>query len=76
LRIRPPADPESLLLSAAAGARHLDRHLGADVGPRGAADHRTLDELAAKNVNEFAFMMQPLKIQGGTGSTVSPIAVR
>jgi len=35
-----------------------------------------LDELAAKNVNEFAFMMQPLKIQGGTGSTVSPIAVR
>ena len=35
-----------------------------------------LDELAAKNVHEFAFMMQPLKIQGGTGSTVSPIAVR
>jgi kynurenine formamidase len=35
-----------------------------------------LDELAAKNAHEFAFMMQPLKIQGGTGSTVSPIAVR
>ena len=35
-----------------------------------------LDELAAKNVGEFAFIMQPLKIQGGTGSTVSPIAVR
>ena len=35
-----------------------------------------LDELAAKNVAEFAFIMQPLKIQGGTGSTVSPIAVR
>ena len=35
-----------------------------------------LDELAAKNVHEFAFIMQPLKIQGGTGSTVSPIAVR
>lgn len=35
-----------------------------------------LDELASKNVHEFAFMMQPLKIQGGTGSTVSPIAVR
>jgi kynurenine formamidase len=35
-----------------------------------------LDELAAKNVHEFAFMMQPLKIQGGTGSTVSPISVR
>jgi kynurenine formamidase len=35
-----------------------------------------LDELAAKNVHEFVFMMQPLKIQGGTGSTVSPISVR
>jgi kynurenine formamidase len=35
-----------------------------------------LDELAQKQVYEFAFIMQPLKIQGGTGSTVSPIAVR
>lgn len=35
-----------------------------------------LDELATKNVNEFAFIMTPLKIQGGTGSTVSPVAVR
>ncbi|MFL4970930.1 MAG: cyclase family protein [Xanthobacteraceae bacterium] len=35
-----------------------------------------LDELVAKQVYEFAFMMQPLKIQGATGSTVSPIAVR
>ena len=35
-----------------------------------------LDELAQRGVSEFAFVMQPLKIQGGTGSTVSPIAVR
>jgi kynurenine formamidase len=35
-----------------------------------------LDELAAKNAGEFAFIMTPLKIQGGTGSTVSPVAVR
>jgi kynurenine formamidase len=35
-----------------------------------------LDELAANRVYEFAFIMQPLKIQGGTGSTVAPIAVR
>ena len=35
-----------------------------------------LDELAAKRAYEFAFMMQPLKIQGATGSTVAPIAVR
>ena len=30
-----------------------------------------LDELAAKNVYEFAFIMQPLKLQGATGSTVA-----
>jgi kynurenine formamidase len=35
-----------------------------------------LDEMVAKNVQEFAFIMTPLKIKGGTGSTVSPIAVR
>jgi len=35
-----------------------------------------LDELAAKKVYEFAFIMQPLKAQGFTGSTVAPIAVR
>ena len=34
-----------------------------------------LDQLAAKRVHEFAFIVQPLKIQGGTGSTVAPIAV-
>ena len=35
-----------------------------------------LDELAAKGAHEFAFVMQPLKIQGGTGSTVAPVAIR
>jgi kynurenine formamidase len=35
-----------------------------------------LDDAAAKSAYEFAFIMQPLKIQGGTGSTVSPVAVR
>lgn len=35
-----------------------------------------LDELAASRAAEFAFIVQPLKIQGGTGSTVAPIAVR
>jgi hypothetical protein len=29
-----------------------------------------------EGVSEFAFIMQPLKIQGGTGSTVAPVAVR
>ena len=35
-----------------------------------------LDDLAAKQVYEFAFIVQPLKIQGGSGSTVAPVAVR
>jgi kynurenine formamidase len=35
-----------------------------------------LDELAAKRVYEFAFIIEPLKIQGATGSTVAPIAIR
>jgi kynurenine formamidase len=35
-----------------------------------------LDELAGKRVYEFALIIEPLKIQGGTGSTVAPIAIR
>ena len=35
-----------------------------------------LDELAAKQVYEFAFVMQPMKAQGFTGSTVAPVAIR
>jgi kynurenine formamidase len=39
-------------------------------------ENLALDELAAKQLHEFAFVLQPLKIRGGTGSTVAPIAVR
>jgi kynurenine formamidase len=39
-------------------------------------ENMKLDELAAKRVHEFAFVVQPLKIQGGTGSTVAPVAIR
>jgi kynurenine formamidase len=35
-----------------------------------------LDELATKQVYEFAFVMQPMKAQGFTGSTVAPVAIR
>jgi kynurenine formamidase len=35
-----------------------------------------LDELARKRIYEFAFIIEPLKIQGATGSTVAPIAIR
>ena len=34
-----------------------------------------LDELAAAGVHEFAFVVQPLKIAGATGSTVVPVAI-
>ncbi|MEO8164649.1 MAG: cyclase family protein [Betaproteobacteria bacterium] len=39
-------------------------------------ENMKLDELAAKKVYEFAFIVQPLKVKGGTGSTVAPIAIR
>jgi kynurenine formamidase len=35
-----------------------------------------LDELAAGGIHEFAFIVQPLKIKGGTGSTVAPVAIK
>lgn len=35
-----------------------------------------LDDLAGKQVYEFAFVMQPMKMQGASGSTVAPVAVR
>jgi kynurenine formamidase len=39
-------------------------------------ENLTLEELAGKGVNEFVLIMQPLKLQGATGSTVAPIALR
>jgi kynurenine formamidase len=34
-----------------------------------------LDQLAAKSLYEFAFVVEPLKLRGATGSTVAPIAI-
>ena len=34
-----------------------------------------LAELAAAGVHEFAFVVQPLKLEGATGSTVVPVAI-
>jgi kynurenine formamidase len=39
-------------------------------------ENMKLDTLAAERVHEFAFVVQPRKIKGGTGSTVAPIAIR
>jgi len=35
-----------------------------------------LDELVDRNIYEFAFVVQPLKLRGATGSSIAPIAVR
>jgi len=35
-----------------------------------------LEALAAARAYEFAFIVQPLKIKGGTGSAVAPVAIR
>ena len=39
-------------------------------------ENLNLSAAAAKQAYEFAFMIQPLKLQGATGSTVAPVAVR
>ena len=39
-------------------------------------ENMKLEDLVGKRVHEFAFIMQPMKLQGFTGSTVTPIAVR
>jgi kynurenine formamidase len=39
-------------------------------------EHLKLDELAAMKVYEFAFVITPLKLEGATGSTLAPIAIR
>lgn len=39
-------------------------------------ENMKLDDLAAKRVWEFAFVMQPLKMQGFSGSIVAPVAIR
>ena len=35
-----------------------------------------LEALAAARAYEFAFVVQPLKLKGATGSTVAPVAIR
>lgn len=35
-----------------------------------------LDELASKRAYAFAFIAEPLKIRGATGSTIAPVAIR
>jgi kynurenine formamidase len=39
-------------------------------------ENLVLEDLAKARVYEFAFVMQPIKLQGATGSTVAPTAIR
>jgi len=39
-------------------------------------ENLTVEALAEARAYEFAFIVQPLKIKGGTGSAVAPIAIR
>lgn len=39
-------------------------------------ENQRLEELARNKVHEFTFVVQPLKIKGGTGSTVAPAAIK
>jgi kynurenine formamidase len=39
-------------------------------------ENMKLDALAAQGLYEFAFVLEPLKIKGGSGSTVAPVAIR
>lgn len=39
-------------------------------------ENLALAELAADGVHEFAFIIQPLKLKGATGSAVAPAAIR
>jgi len=39
-------------------------------------ENMKLDQLAASEASEFAFVVQPLKLKGASGSTVAPIAIR
>lgn len=39
-------------------------------------ENMNLEELSKEKAYEFAFVVQPLKIKGATGSTVAPIAIR
>lgn len=39
-------------------------------------ENLNLEPLSRDKVYEFAFVVQPLKIKGGSGSTVAPIAIR
>ena len=63
-------------ISVAAFRDLMQQGLVIPAHPLALTENLKLDELASKNVHEFAVIMTPLKIKGGTGSTVAPIAVR
>jgi kynurenine formamidase len=67
VEVSPPADPQL------AGPGH---QIFLVVNGIHLLENLRLEALAAARVYEFALVVEPLKITGGTGSTVAPIAVR
>ena len=75
---KPPADSERC---PSKWGPNDQRGAGNHMKPEGVngihlLENLRLDELAARRAYEFALVVEPLKIQGGTGSTVAPIAIR
>ncbi len=67
VEVSPPADPQL------AGPGH---QILLVVNGIHLLENLRLDQLAASRAYEFALVVEPLKIKGGTGSTVAPIAIR
>ena len=67
VEVAPPADPQL------AGPVH---QILLVVNGIHLLENLRLEELAARRAYEFALVVEPLKIKGGTGSTVAPIAIR
>ena len=66
VEVRPSEKPHSLPIHAMMLIQHGVYLL----------ENLELEALAAARAYEFAFIVQPLKLKGGTGSAVAPMAIR
>ena len=66
VEVRPSEQPHSLPVHAMMLIQHGIYLL----------ENLELDALAAARADEFAFVVQPLKIKGATGSAIAPMAIR
>jgi len=66
VEVRPSESPHSLPVHAMMLIQHGIYLL----------ENLELEALAAAGAHEFAFIVQPLKIKGATGSAIAPMAIR